>query len=308
MRDRNAPRPRRPRRRGLPAAALAALLIGAVARAAGSAGPDDSIACYDATRQLVTHQLRWQCAGEVIDPAREAELAAARSARIRTVVQPKDGDPVTGKRRLVGTGSGFYIGAGGELLTNNHVIDRCEFFTATSDEGEKIAATLVAASPPRDIALLRTDRTPPGIARFSSAPIRSNGAQLAVVGYPAYGLPTRLSSLSPAHTDSALLATTNRLVEFAGQVRRGNSGSPLLDEAGDVVGVVNATLNTARYFQTTGRSAPDRGFAIPYSAVLQFLAENGVKPLFGEPPHAALGAEALHEKSRRFVIQIGCWK
>jgi hypothetical protein len=98
--------------------------------------------------------------------------------------------------------------------------------TATADDDSKHAAALVATSPAVDIALLRTARRPPAIARFSSAPQASNGNLLAVIGYPAYGLPTRLSS---------------------------------------------------------------------------------VTPLFDEGPRTALAAEALHERSRGFVVQIGCW-
>src|SRR5579885_1571654 len=167
------------------------------------------IACYDAEREIVTHTLPDLCRGEVISAEREAALAAARRLRIQSGVQETTADPVAGTRRLIGTGSGFYVGSGGELLTNAHVVDHCGLFTAASDDGDKLALHLVASDARQDLALLKADAPPPGIAAFSAAPGRSDGARLAVVGYPAYGLPTRLSTLSPARIDPIRLATAS---------------------------------------------------------------------------------------------------
>src|SRR6202035_3688581 len=89
----------------------------------------------------------------------------------------------------------------------DHVVQGCVLVTATPDDGSKIAARVVATSPQPDLALLRTDHAAPGVASFSTAPEHSDGARLAVVGYPAYGLPTRLSTLSPAQIEPARLAT-----------------------------------------------------------------------------------------------------
>lgn len=155
--------------------------------------------------------------------------------------------------------------------------------------------------------MLRTTRLPPAVARFSAAPQASNGEQLAVIGYPAYGLPTRLSSLTPAQSDPATLATPDGKVFFHGEIRHGNSGSPLIDEAGDVVGLVDAMIDTPKLYRATGRMITATGIAISRSAILRFLAAKGVKPLFAEGPRVALGAEALHAMSRGFVVQIGCW-
>jgi S1-C subfamily serine protease len=215
---------------------------------------------------------------------------------------------VTGTHRLYGTGSGFYVSGSGDILTNNHVVRSCSLVTATPDDGNKIAARVIATSPAPDLALLRTDHTPPGVASFSTAPERSDGARLAVVGYPAYGLPTRLSTLSPAQIEPDKLATTQAGVRFNGEVRHGNSGSPLLDQSGDVLGVVYATVDTPKVYAATHRLVTDIGVAVSYSAALRFLAENAVKPVFASGPSTTLSPEQLHAKSRTFVVQIGCWR
>jgi S1-C subfamily serine protease len=118
----------------------------------------------------------------------------------------------------------------------------------------------------------------------------------------------RLSTLSPAEAGAdPMFAFSENRVSFHGEVRHGNSGSPLLDRAGEVVGIVNATVDTPRVYRATGKRVTDVGIAISYSAVLRFLAANDVKPLFGDGPHGTSTPEALHAKARSFVVQIGCW-
>lgn len=280
-------------------------IFGTAARATSEA---DIVACYDAARKVVTHTLSHDCSGEIVSPLREHEIEIAERRRVQSAVDSRTlPDPVTGRRRLTGTGSGFYVGRDGEILTNDHVVSHCSLLTATADDDSKHSAMLVATSPSVDIALLRTARRPPAVARFSTAPQASNGEQLAVIGYPAYGLPTRLSSVTPAQTDPLTLATPDGKVFFQGEIRHGNSGSPLLDDAGNVVGLVDAMIDTPKLYHATGRMIPATGIAISHAAVLRFLARKGVMPLFAEGPHVALSTEALHAMSRDFVVQIGCW-
>jgi S1-C subfamily serine protease len=290
------------------AALAAAIALGPWFEAAAAPIDSEIVACYDATRKVVTHTLSQSCNGEIVSPRREHEIEMAERRRVQSAVDSRTlPDPVTGKRRLTGTGSGFYVGPDGEILTNDHVVAHCSMLTATADDDSKHAAVLVATLAAVDIALLRTTRLPPAIARFSTAPQASDGDQLAVIGYPAYGLPTRLSSLTPAQTDPASLATPDGKVFFRGEIRHGNSGSPLLDEAGNVVGLVDAMIDTPKLYRATGRMIAATGIAISHSAVLRFLIAKGIRPVFAEGPQVALGAEALHEMSRGFVVQIGCW-
>lgn len=291
-------------------AGLAVLLclLGAAAAPAAAAAENGIVSCYDAGRGIVTHTLPDHCRGEIISSAREAALTAARRQRIRSTIEAEEDDPLTGQRQLIGTGTGFYIGRDGALLTNDHVINHCGMITATPDDGDKVVLKLVATDPRHDLTLLRADVPPPAVAAFSAAPAASDGARLAVVGYPAYGLPTRLSTLSPAHIDPIRLSTASDRVEFHGEVRHGNSGSPLLDDAGNVLGIVHATVDTPKVFRATGKRIVDIGVAVSWSAIMRFLAIHSVMPVLASGEQPVLDPKALHAKARRFVAQIGCWR
>jgi serine protease Do len=276
--------------------------------AAARAPADPAIVlCYDAERELVARVPDGRCQGEVIDAAREAALVAERRGRIAAITTGRRHDPVTGNLRLAGSGSGFFVGPGGEALTNHHVIAGCEMVTATPEGGAKLAVTVAGDDPARDIALLRAAQTPRGFARFTAAPKEINGRILAVTGYPAYGLPLVHPSVVGVSAMPLLLATQDDEVVFEGAIRRGHSGSPLLDGAGDVLGVVRAKPNVPKIFQATGKLIGDYGIAISQFATLRFLREHGVSPAVA-PAGEALGPTELAEKMRGFVAQIGCWR
>jgi hypothetical protein len=103
------------------------------------------------------------------------------------------------------------------------------------------------------------------------------------------------------------LASSTDFVTFDGAVRRGHSGSPLLDGAGNVVGVVNATYDTAKFFRARGHLPDARGFGASAEAAMRFLRANGVEPATSVAM-PALGKEAVLDKARRFVAQVGCWR
>ena len=90
-------------------------------------------------------------------------------------------------------------------------------------------------------------------------------------------------------------------------VRRGNSGGPVLDRAGRVVGVVVAKINTPSVYAATGRLVRDVGIAIRLWAVMEFLRDHGVKIAESSTLPPLTQAEVF-SKAHRFVGQVGCWR
>jgi len=90
-------------------------------------------------------------------------------------------------------------------------------------------------------------------------------------------------------------------------VRRGNSGGPVLDRAGRVIGVVVAKVNTPGVYAATGRLVQNVGIAIRLSVALDFLRKDDVaiRELSTTSP---LTEAELFSKAHQFVGQVGCWR
>jgi S1-C subfamily serine protease len=141
------------------------------------------------------------------------------------------------------TGSGFAIGDG-YVVTNAHVVSGTSQHHVLTPTGDELSASVVYFDPRRDFALLSVpDLGSPGLG-FAPA---SRGTEAAVIGYPGGG-PERIE---PAVVDGAVQAlgrdiysttqVTRQVYVIQGRVRPGNSGGPLVDLQGRVLGIVFAT-------------------------------------------------------------------
>ena len=141
------------------------------------------------------------------------------------------------------TGSGFAIG-GGYVVTNAHVVSGTHAHHLLTPGGDELAATVVYFDPNRDFALLSVPGLTSPSLGFAPA---SRGTDGAVIGYPGGG-PERVE---PAVVDGAVEAigrdiysnnaVTRQVYVIQGRVRPGNSGGPLVDLKGKVLGIVFAT-------------------------------------------------------------------
>jgi S1-C subfamily serine protease len=209
-------------------------------------------------------------------------------------------------RRLVGQGSGFYV-TPNDVLTNSHVAGDCDVVTVgnASDAAEQIAQP-VAKDRVADLALVRVDG-PAEPARFESDPGSETGKNLAVIGFPEHGMVVRQAELLLVDTSQRDLAAATARYRFNGGVRRGNSGGPVLDDTGAVVGVVVQKIDTVAVYQRTGEVIDNIGIAIANATVMGFLHANNVtlQPAARSMP---LTPDQLLAKAHGFVRQIGCWK
>jgi putative serine protease PepD len=173
------------------------------------------------------------------------------------------------------TGSGFVVSKDGLIVTNDHVVDgasQVQVKIGTSDKAQD--ATVVGADPSRDLALLKVDA--------GNLPTLSLGDSSSVgVGDPTYaiGNPFGLDHTLTTGIVSALQrslqapdgATISGAIQTDAALNPGNSGGPLLDSSGKVIGV-NSQIQTG---SSSGAEAGNVGigFAIPASTVKSFIAE-----------------------------------
>jgi S1-C subfamily serine protease len=232
----------------------------------------------------------------------------AERARAEYVQKALKGEtsPVPG-RRMIGSGTGFFV-APQRVLTANHVVERCAALTIRGNDGKTVAAERVADEKKRDLALIGIQSLAASIATFRPTDTTRTGEAVATVGYPNHGLPRIEPFLTAGTMGPADRADGPSRFAIRADVRAGNSGGPVLDQYGQVVGVVTAKIDTVRVYQRTGQDIQELGFAMATGPVLEFLRQSGIEPSLAEAsPSLGIG-EQLLDKARQFTVRVGCWQ
>ena len=245
-------------------------------------------------------------AADMSDPVKARE---AREQYVLQALSPRIPPGVQGMSH-VGSGSGFFI-APDRLLTNFHVVSGCRAMTVgNNSEGEEVDAKVIATDPVTDLAVLAAEEKDIHPAQFLADPLTESREDLAIVGYPEHGLPVLQAELHHISVYEDDLHKDGQRYSFFGNVRRGNSGGPLLDNYGAVVGVVTAKIDTVAVYRQTGAVVDDVGVAIANRTVFAFLTANNIEFASAEAAvsTANLGSDELLQKARSFVRQVGCWR
>lgn len=193
-----------------------------------------------------------------------------------------------------GVGAGFVVDEDGTVLTNSHVVEGAREVTATFYDGRRVSATLVGLDPTSDVAVLQLAPERPAIVPIllgNSDALRI-GQQTMVVGSP-FGLGFTLttgiiSGVGPSQGMTPF--APSRLIQTTAPLNPGNSGGPLVDSQGQVVGIATATL----------LGAQNIGFAIPINVAKHVLAELKEKGRVVRP-WLGVGGKFVTEDLRRLL-------
>jgi serine protease Do len=196
-----------------------------------------------------------------------------------------------------GQGSGFIVSSDGLVVTNNHVVEGAEEVKVVLEDGRQFPAEIVGTDPATDIALLRirTEGDLPTVAWGDSEALEI-GDWVVAIGNP-FGLGgTVTAGIVSARSRNINAGPYDDFIQTDAAINRGNSGGPLFDASGEVIGV-----NTAIFSPSGGNVGI--GFAVPSSVaerVVAGLREDGtvergwlgvqIQPL-DENIAAALGLE-----------------
>ena len=261
--------------------------------------------CYDAARSLVSRKRAWECTGKVVDDEEARRIRAARARIIQHKLEP--GAPLFPGKRLSASGTGFFVSATGHALTNHHVVAQCGAVSMTPAGGKPIAAAVIATDRLHDLALLHAPVAPKAVAAFRE-PLRLVAEEpVMVVGYPLLQLVAIRPIFVNGHVYGDGHTTLSNRFPLRIDIRHGNSGSPVLDGSGRVIGIVSAKADTPKIYATTGRVVRDLGVAIGEAAILDLMRNNGVAPTTADAG-PALDEKALFAHGSTLVAQIGCWR
>jgi len=148
---------------------------------------------------------------------------------------------------LPGTGSGFGISSDGFIVTNNHVIENAETIRVTMSDGRKLDAELKGADPSTDIAVIKVYESTKSLTFADSSKLKPGQIAIAI-GNP-YGLQQTVTSGVVSALGRSLRASNGRLIDDIIQtdaaLNPGNSGGPLLNSQGYVIGVNTAIITMA---------------------------------------------------------------
>ena len=182
-----------------------------------------------------------------------------------------DGDS-QGGQQATGTGSGFFVNAQGDIITNNHVVEGASDITIRLHGSKQTyKARVVARAPDYDLALIRAEGLPSGA--IQPMPLGNSdqldvGLKAVAMGAPfnldfsvSEGIISSLERTVPVGTKGV----SQKVIQTDAAINPGNSGGPLLDSAGQVIGV-NTQILTGGAGQSAGV-----GFAIPVNTVKTLL-------------------------------------
>lgn len=201
------------------------------------------------------------------------------------------------------SGSGFYINALGSVMTNAHVVDGCKGLTVAGRP-----ARLAAMDKQLDLAVIDTEGGMPDDAEvlsFATGATRLN-SDVTVAGYPLNGL---LSTLNVTRGSvSALKGLDNDAtrLQITAPVQAGNSGGPIVDRYGQVIGVVVAKMDGLYVANATGDLPQNVNFGIRGSIARIFAEANGVA--FSQTSESeVLAPEDLAERLQKATVLVECF-
>lgn len=221
---------------------------------------------------------------------------------------PSSGTDVSGgAMEKVLTGTAFVVSSEGHLLTNRHVVGNCqEVRLAGSDKPLKVLPQDEA----NDLALLQMSDKPKAVAVFRAANDLRQGESIAAYGYPLQGTLAAGGNLAPGVVSAlAGLGNNTSQIQITAPVQQGNSGGPVLDGKGQVVGVVVQKLDAVKVARLTGDVPQNVNFAINESTTRAFMDSNQVDYKTGNWwDFWRKDLTKIAEDARTYTVVVECWQ
>jgi S1-C subfamily serine protease len=204
------------------------------------------------------------------------------------------------------SGTGIVIDARGHIVTNEHVIRTCPQLRIVDAGNQTYAATITAKDAANDLALLTAEHHWAESATFREGQEIRPGDAVVATGYPLTGL---LGSGMSVTTGSLTSLTgprdDSRMLQMSAPIQPGNSGGPLLDGSGHVVGVVSSQLNAGITATLTGAVPQNVNFAMKAAIVRTFLDTQGVR-YSRAPSSTELTPGTVGDLARKFTVRVEC--
>jgi S1-C subfamily serine protease len=236
---------------------------------------------------------------------RDRDICAETRVEITSAAAPLP--PVAQARpnpnaRRVSSGTGFVI-APDRVLTNHHVIEGCGRILARTADGRWLAATVQGQADARlDLALLAVPGNPGPTLAFRGAPAIRRGESVVAYGFPLSGLLSSDPKLTRGEINAfGGIGNDQTRFQISAEVQPGNSGGPLMDMQGNVVGIVVAKLDNRRV-----QNVDNVNFAVKGDAAQAFLRRNSQEFRTAESRGADRSAADVGDIAHRATVMLRC--
>jgi S1-C subfamily serine protease len=229
------------------------------------------------------------------DGAQAALHVLAKKKDLRNVEADKDG-----REHGFNTGSGFFISGDGYFVTNYHVIDGSENVVAVVN-GKELPATLVRSDRSRDIVVLKVDARTPWLPIEQTRQV-SRGEDVFTLGYPFIAVQGQHQKASFGRVNALSgIKDNERYMQIDVPIQPGNSGGPLINERGNVIGVITSTLDSMATLRRMGAIPQNVNYALKADYLMPLIEEI---PRPARNAHDARSVKDLVSASESAVVLV----
>lgn len=205
------------------------------------------------------------------------------------------------------SGSGFFI-TDNLVVTNHHVVDNAKTIEVKFNNNQKATATVVSRDPVNDLALLKIDKKDFAVTPLPLAANQAvkDGETVYTVGFPIPGLLGTKPKLSEGVVNSITGYLDDvRMYQISNPIQPGNSGGPLLNSRGRVVGVVTASVNPYRSLILTGSFPQNVNFAMKINYVDNLISTLPEKVrLANAKAYGSLTPAEIMAEAKEAIVQV----
>lgn len=211
----------------------------------------------------------------------------------------------------VSAGTGFFVNKNGSIITNAHVVQGCESINILTPQGER-PAELVASDRVHDLAVLRAM----DMGGAATAPLRWNISDLKVgdavnmIGFPGQaGANGRYTYKKSSVMSLEGPAGEPLWIQLGSVAEKGNSGGPVLDNAGNVIAVISGIAQTYRVTKSgtlDGGPIGQSDVAITLATLQDFLHHNGISYYESSSGMVSYSDSMIEKNALSFVVPVRC--
>jgi S1-C subfamily serine protease len=206
----------------------------------------------------------------------------------------------TRREKGFATGTGFFVSQSGHLVTNFHVIEDSTNIQVRLPNGQIADAEVVKLDPANDVALLKVETRSEALALSDKL---EKGEQVLTIGFPNVALQGNESKVTFGNVNALSgIKGDLRFTQIDVPIQPGNSGGPLINERGEVVGVVTATLETLHALRQSGQLPQNVNYAVKSDYVLPLL--KGIPQTADSQKGAGVSRKEIIEKASQAVVLV----